>query len=244
MLRKTQFFTMAAAGFSLVAPMGSASAAVKCAVVSDANNGAYSCFIRVEDGDELKGFADKANKGVSQFFMSVGKNDNSLKDIVVNTIGAVDTDDGYGEIKPAKNNVLTSASFTVTTTSTVNVDGMFFRGQFEDIKNGSAFNGDLFANVVAKNGNLTQFEWTGLPTNADHILLGVDETTEPGPLLGTVDLFVQAGEMKSLKQIDFSVPGSTPRIPEPSTWGMMLLGFAGLGFVGYRQTRKAKPETA
>ena len=27
-------------------------------------------------------------------------------------------------------------------------------------------------------------------------------------------------------------------IPEPSTWAMMLLGFAGLGFAGYRQRRK------
>ena len=29
--------------------------------------------------------------------------------------------------------------------------------------------------------------------------------------------------------------GSTPVVPEPSTWAMMLLGFAGLGFVGYRR---------
>jgi hypothetical protein len=27
-------------------------------------------------------------------------------------------------------------------------------------------------------------------------------------------------------------------IPEPSTWAMMLLGFAGLGFAGYRASRK------
>jgi hypothetical protein len=28
-------------------------------------------------------------------------------------------------------------------------------------------------------------------------------------------------------------------VPEPSTWAMMLLGFAGLGYVGYRTSRKA-----
>ena len=28
-------------------------------------------------------------------------------------------------------------------------------------------------------------------------------------------------------------------IPEPSTWAMMLLGFAGLGYAGYRKARRA-----
>jgi hypothetical protein len=32
---------------------------------------------------------------------------------------------------------------------------------------------------------------------------------------------------------------STAAVPEPSTWAMMLLGFAGLGFAGYRRTRGA-----
>jgi hypothetical protein len=30
-------------------------------------------------------------------------------------------------------------------------------------------------------------------------------------------------------------------VPEPSTWAMMLLGFAGLGFVGYRSTGSRCP---
>jgi hypothetical protein len=34
-------------------------------------------------------------------------------------------------------------------------------------------------------------------------------------------------------------PVTTP-VPEPSTWAMMLFGFAGLGFLGYRQTAKAR----
>jgi hypothetical protein len=33
----------------------------------------------------------------------------------------------------------------------------------------------------------------------------------------------------------FDPPGT---IPEPSTWMMLLLGFAGLGFFGYRASRK------
>jgi hypothetical protein len=40
----------------------------------------------------------------------------------------------------------------------------------------------------------------------------------------------------------FSLSGSV--VPEPSTWAMMLLGFAGLGFAAYRQARKARPASA
>jgi hypothetical protein len=33
--------------------------------------------------------------------------------------------------------------------------------------------------------------------------------------------------------------GVTVAVPEPSTWAMMMLGFAGLGFARYRRSRKA-----
>jgi hypothetical protein len=32
---------------------------------------------------------------------------------------------------------------------------------------------------------------------------------------------------------------SAGTVPEPSTWAMMLLGFAGLGFTAYRKARRA-----
>jgi hypothetical protein len=40
----------------------------------------------------------------------------------------------------------------------------------------------------------------------------------------------------------FSLTGSV--VPEPSTWAMMMLGFAGLGFAGYRNGRKRQIEPA
>ena len=33
-------------------------------------------------------------------------------------------------------------------------------------------------------------------------------------------------------------------VPEPSTWAMMILGFAGIGFLAHRRARKAKIEAA
>lgn len=42
----------------------------------------------------------------------------------------------------------------------------------------------------------------------------------------------------------FPTPPPPAPVPEPSTWAMMLLGFAGLGLVGYRQTRAAEPQAA
>jgi hypothetical protein len=37
----------------------------------------------------------------------------------------------------------------------------------------------------------------------------------------------------------FPNAGIAASTPEPSTWAMMILGFAGLGFAGYRASRKA-----
>jgi hypothetical protein len=36
---------------------------------------------------------------------------------------------------------------------------------------------------------------------------------------------------------DLSISLPLNGVPEPSTWAMMALGFAGLGFLGYRKTR-------
>ena len=53
---------------------------------------------------------------------------------------------------------------------------------------------------------------------------GGGQSYDPNSIL-KIDLVVQGG------------PNGSP-VPEPSTWAMMLLGFAGLGFAGYRRARQ------
>jgi hypothetical protein len=38
---------------------------------------------------------------------------------------------------------------------------------------------------------------------------------------------------------DFVVLNFSAGVPEPSTWAMMLIGFAGIGFAAYRRTKKS-----
>jgi hypothetical protein len=105
------------------------------------------------------------------------------------------------------------------------------------------YGGDLFVSIAAQNGGGGEdgeidilnaagktvghyFEGTGATPLDPRGLFFVNDTTllvanaDPGIQLLTPNDFV-AG-----------VPGG---VPEPSTWAMMLLGFAGLGFVGYRR---------
>jgi PEP-CTERM motif len=61
--------------------------------------------------------------------------------------------------------------------------------------------------------------------------------------VGTIDDLGQKIAL-NLGKNTLSFDASLFVVPEPSTWAMMLLGFAGLGFVGYRRTRRAKPQAA
>jgi hypothetical protein len=39
-------------------------------------------------------------------------------------------------------------------------------------------------------------------------------------------------------------PGGASAVPEPSTWAMMVIGFGGLGFLGWRGSRKTAARSA
>ena len=62
-----------------------------------------------------------------------------------------------------------------------------------------------------------------------------DEFTEPLSLTLTTGAFVN----DNLNVYgNFQILQMTTAVPEPSTWAMMMLGFAGIGFVAYRRKSK------
>ncbi len=52
------------------------------------------------------------------------------------------------------------------------------------------------------------------------------------------------GVANSDMALDYVAGGVSASTPEPSTWAMMLLGFTGLGFAGYRTARKTAAAAA
>jgi len=115
--------------------------------------------------------------------------------------------------------------------------------------------GELF--YAPANTGLKEFDFLiennfGTGTNATFVLATWDPITNgPGSLLFSESSFVSTAagfnwNYNTLPDIGSLTGGAeyvafltvTSGVPEPSTWAMMALGFAGLGFVGYRKTKK------
>jgi PEP-CTERM motif len=78
-----------------------------------------------------------------------------------------------------------------------------------------------------------------------------DLKTSIGPIIGRASInegssFPTTGGAFVLTSVGESATftAATSAIPEPSTWAMMLIGFAGLGYAGYRRARAAHPTLA
>jgi len=99
--------------------------------------------------------------------------------------------------------------------------------------------GTLFV-TDTKTDKVYDVRLTGLDPNAPIIAFnggsigGFNEVAVVNPLTGVVETPILTG-LSSPHGMDF-IPFA---VPEPSTWALMLLGFAGLGFAGYRRAKAA-----
>jgi hypothetical protein len=69
--------------------------------------------------------------------------------------------------------------------------------------------------------------------------LATGQLTTIDPLTYIVDVGPAPDYIETTRDAALSGNFTVASVPEPSTWAMMILGFAGLGFMAYR--RKAKP---
>jgi choice-of-anchor A domain-containing protein len=131
---------------------------------------------------------------------------------------------------PGDNYNITFANETSASTIVINVTGSFTEG------GGENFNGDSYLDSHV----IWNFEdATGVNVKSWHgaVLAGDASVTNSSPIEGFLYAknFTGGGELHDFP-FDGNVPGA---VPEPSTWAMMALGFAGLGFLGLRRRKAA-----
>jgi probable HAF family extracellular repeat protein len=87
-------------------------------------------------------------------------------------------------------------------------------------------------------GNLLGIDWTNTKAvgiNDVGDIVGYGQYNN-GTLNGTFGFLLTPSASTAVS----AIPGSVAAAPELSTWAMLVVGFAGLGFVGYRGKRKGE----
>jgi hypothetical protein len=126
-----------------------------------------------------------------------------------------------------------------------------------------SISGPISDQIPAGKGELTLSTWTSTTGVSPFIPLGsvIEQATVSAPSLGGQSAvvgsftpfgdfeeagtyFVEVSGTSGLGTLRLAIDGNvtTLAVPEPSTWAMMLIGFAGLGYAGYR--RASEPRAA
>ncbi len=103
--------------------------------------------------------------------------------------------------------------------------------------------------------NYIGFSLDLLTTSSNPMSLTGNALPSAPPIIGDFAINNDFPISNQLRFYFFTGPDSTPAyvigslttltdVPEPSTWAMMLLGFAGIGIVAYRRNHKAALQTA
>jgi phospholipase/lecithinase/hemolysin len=101
------------------------------------------------------------------------------------------------------------------------------------------FNANILANAASLGfTNTTDRCFTNTPGSAA-------TTSGCGPDGANIDSFLYWDDIHPTARVQAMwAEGFLAAVPEPSTWAMLALGFAGLGFAGYRRGVKARAATA
>jgi hypothetical protein len=146
---------------------------------------------------------------------------------------------------------------TSSRAAVVQEETYFFTGVCSDCR------GDVSATLVLEGytqgesltkADFVSFSYSGsnivpaftIPPSDLYNITGVIPTDLPAPAQVILSFYVSPTNFWAYSDGNWYVNASdygtngTWSVPEPSTWAMMLLGFAGLGFAGYRRTRKPR----
>jgi hypothetical protein len=120
--------------------------------------------------------------------------------------------------------ILTTLTFTLDDALVFNA--FSFQAQFNQKKGGSTT--DTKLTWFGQNGGTGTLDFNGLDRSGLTPSLGIQSLN--GDALSKIIIFDSEG-FKELKQF---ASDAVAAVPEPSTWAMMILGFAGVGFMAYR----------
>lgn len=109
-----------------------------------------------------------------------------------------------------------------------------FQAQFEQVRGDDTT--DVTLTWYDQIGGSGVVNYTGLDRSGLTPSLGIHSTD--GQTLSKIVIYDPEG-FKQLKQFAFN--GAVAPVPEASTWAMMILGFAGVGFLAYRRRGQGQP---
>jgi len=169
-----------------------------------------------------------------------------------NTAGFLGSGGGGNAIKIENTADLDISVYDSTNTTQLSVT----RNAFSLVGDGSMF---FIVKALETDGSTQLFFFTGLPGDVAGLggggyelkngQNGFDFTTANGERILDIDMYIRdcdsgtcvvGGKITDFEHFRLEISPQVAAVPEASTWAMMILGFAGIGFMAYRRKGQGK----